>query len=57
MIPLAKSSDQRSAKRKKIKRGKTCEKAMFYDEHETENEKEEESSDQCKQRSVRIITL
>mgnify|MGYP003431804934 CR=1 FL=1 len=29
MIPLAKSGDQRSAKKGKIKKGKTCEKGMF----------------------------
>ena len=41
MIPLAKSGDQRSAKKEKIKKGETCEKGLFQDEYETENEKEQ----------------
>jgi hypothetical protein len=44
MNPLAKSDDQRSAKREKIMRGKTYEIGQFQDEHETENEKGQEVS-------------
>ena len=39
LFTLAKSSDQRSINKEKIKRGKTCEKGILQDESETENEK------------------
>ena len=37
----AKSGDQRSSKKENMKRDKTYEIRMFWDEHETENEKEQ----------------
>ena len=41
LFHLAKSSDQWSAKKEKIKSGRICQKVMFQVEHEMENEKEQ----------------
>jgi hypothetical protein len=40
MIPLAKSDEQRSAKKETIKRDTTCEAEKLWDASETEHEKE-----------------
>ncbi len=50
LFHLAKSSDQWSAKKEKMKSGKICQKVMFQVEHETENEKEQgvDGEERCK---------
>ena len=57
MIPLAKSGDQRSAKKEKIKRDKICENGKFQDEHETENEKERgvDSEERCEGQPCLVV--
>ena len=44
MIPLAKSGDQRSAKKEKTKRDKICGREKFLEDSETEYENERSRS-------------
>ena len=57
MIQLAKSGDQRSAKKEKIKRDKICEKGMFLDEHETEIAKEQgvDGEERCEYQPCLVV--